>query len=471
MLIRDWVWGPCMLTLLLGAGVFLTFAAGFPQFRLRRVWRSTFGALRGGGRASLDAMLTALGGTIGTGNIVGVSAALVSGGPGALFWMAAAAVVGMATKYAEIWLAVRWRVRDGRRWRGGAMYVLERGLGARWAGRLFAALCVLTSFGIGNAVQANAAAEAMREGFGWPGLGSGLLLAALCAAALLGKDGAARINAKLVPLMGLLYVAGAAACLIRRGGALPAALFSVWRGAFHPAAAAGGAAGYAVTAAIRFGVARGLFTNEAGMGSAPIAHASAEGASPEQQGCWGVAEVGLDTLLMCTLTGLVLLTADPSLLEGRGGFARTFAAFRGGLGGAAGGFLCLSMLCFAFASMLAWAQYGTEALLYLTGGRGRSLYAAAFVLAVIAGSCADGELLWTASDLCNAAMCLPNLAGTLLLWGRMALGTRKSSMQEKSPPDTRDAASLPSAGTSRRETVPGERRAPRRKAAAPGRHI
>ena len=429
--LRDLVWGPGMLILLLGAGLFLTAAAGLPQFRLRTVWRSTFGSLKNGGRRSLDAMLTALGGTIGTGNIVGVSAALASGGPGALFWMAAAAVVGMATKYAEIWLAVRWRVRSGDGWRGGGMYVLERALRAPRAGRLFAALCVLTSFGIGSAVQANAAAEALREGFGWDSLWGGLLLAFLCALTLFGTKGAAQVNARLVPAMGLLYAAGAVVCLIRRREALPEAFHAILVAAFHPEAAVGGAAGYTLAQAVRFGVARGLFTNEAGMGSAPIAHASAEGASPARQGCWGVVEVGLDTLLMCSLTGLVLLTAETSLTGESGGFARTLSAFRDGLGGGAGLFLCVSMVCFAFASMLAWAQYGTEALFYLTGSRGRDWYAAVFAVCAAAGACADGGLLWAASDLCNAAMCLPNLAGTVILWARLRWGKDSPGRERK----------------------------------------
>lgn len=430
--IRDWVWGPGMLTLLLGAGIFLTVAAGFPQFHVQKIWRATFGSLRQGGKSSLNAMLTALGGTIGTGNIAGVSAALAAGGPGALFWMAFAAVFGMATKYAEIWLAVRWRIKDGKRWRGGGMYVLERGLRMKRTGKIFAALCVFTSFGIGNTVQANTAASALRSGLHIPEIWSGLLLALLCAAALFGTNRIENINAKLVPVMGILYIAGSILCIAKRIETLPSAFLSVLKGAFRPTAAIGGAAGYTVSQAVRSGVARGLFTNEAGMGSAPVAHAAAEDATPEKQGYWGIVEVGLDTLLMCTLTGLVLLTADPVPLKGKSGFSRTLAAFQGGLGNTAGIFLCISMLCFALASMLAWAQYGSEAFLYLTGNRNARLYAVVFAATAITGACANAEILWITADLCNAAMCLPNLLSVIVLWTKTAFSTGTRNVLKRS---------------------------------------
>ena len=431
---NEWLWGALLLTLLLGAGIFLTFQSGFLQLRLRRVWKATFGALFHGakrtpeekarGISPTQAVMTALAGTIGTGNIVGVATALATGGAGAIFWMWISAFFGMMTKYSEIVLAVRYRERgpDGR-WRGGPMYYIEKGLHKPWLARVFAVLCALCAFGIGNMTQMQAAAEALEGSFGVAPLAAGVAVAAVCGVVVIGgRQRIAQTNAKLVPLMGAFYVVGALICLGARFDRLGAAFGEIFTAAFTPTAAFGGLAGFSVAQAIRFGVARGLFTNEAGLGSAPIAHASAEVESAHKQGMWGIAEVFLDTIVMCTLTALVILTADGALWRGgQGGFALTAAAFSETLGGFAGGFLSVAMVFFAAAAILGWAFYGQSAVEYLSRGRRGAVrvYQALFLCAIVVGAAAPLQTVWGVADLLNGLMVIPNTAAVLLLYKKV----------------------------------------------------
>lgn len=424
--INDFLWGPVLLTVLLGAGIYFSFVTRFAAYHPKKVWRATFGSLLAGKRHTssgahpFEATATALAGTIGTGNIVGVAAAITAGGPGAVFWMWIAALLGMSTKYAEVVLAVRYRRRENGRFFGGPMVYMTSGLGWRKTAVLFAVLCAACSFGIGNMVQVQAAASALESGFSIPQVVTGGLIAVAAGWVLFGGgQRILRVNTILVPCMGALYVLGALFCLwLRRAWVIPA-LSQILSAAFSPTAAAGGAIGYTVAQAVRFGVARGLFTNEAGMGSAPIAHAGADTDSPERQGLWGVAEVALDTLLMCTLTALVILTADPVALAGKEGFALTLAAFSQSLGSVAGGFLCVSMVFFALASLLGWALYGQTAVRYLSNRRRAvTAYTVAFLAAAMFGACTKSSFVWALSDLLNALMALPNLAAVFTLWSR-----------------------------------------------------
>ena len=417
------VWGPGMLLLLMGTGVWLTLRLRWVQLtRFPLMMRKTLGSLsrgrraaRGGNLTPFQAMTTALAGTVGTGNIAGVTGAIFLGGPGAVFWMWVAAFFGMATKMVEIVLAVDYRETDaGGGHRGGPMYYMERGLGARWLALLFSLAGGLAAFGIGNVAQSCEIAAAMEGLLGWrPGV-TGLLLTLVVGAALLGGiRRIGRVTAGLVPFMALLYLAAGAAVILPRLPQVPAALAAIFRGAFSPAAVGGGTAGWLL--AMRQGIARGVFSNEAGLGSAPMIHAAADTDQPVEQGMWGVFEVFADTIVICTVTALVVLLSG--ILEVPGGLdaypsagAAATAAFQrtlpGGLGDTV---LQISMLCFALSTILSWSCYGQLCWGYLTGNRALPLYRICFALVCAAGAVGGGQLMWDLSDTLNGLMAIPNL--------------------------------------------------------------
>ena len=376
------------------------------------------------------ALTVALAGTLGVGNIVGVASALYLGGPGAVLWMLVSALVAMVLKYAEITLAVRHRRYgpDGQP-EGGAPYYMEDGLAAAGLPRfgkvfagLFALLCLLNAVTMGSLLQVNAAAGAMEEGFGVPPLLTGGLIALCAVAAALG--GALRISAlteKLVPFMTLGFLAVCAAVLVLRRERIPSALASVWTGAWDPAAAGAGFLGFLTAKSIRYGVMRGLVSNEAGCGTAPIAHAAAQTDSPARQGIFGLAEVFVDTVLLCSVTALCILVSD----SGPGAFGddavRTAqTAFSSVLGDWAGWFFALSVLLFGVATVLCWAHYGMVCLRYLTARRRESrlpaiLYAGLLAAATAAGAVSSPRLAWLLADGAIALMTLCNLAVLLLM--------------------------------------------------------
>jgi len=442
--IHDIVWGPAMLCLLLGTGIWMTIRTGFIQVTgLRRILRSTFGSLlRGAGRrkagslSALEAVATALASTVGTGNIAGVTGALFAGGPGAVFWMWVAAFFGMATKFAEIFLAVEHRRvnRRGVRY-GGPMYYIEDGLGRRWRwlAMAFAVLAGLAGFGIGNLAQSAEIASSLQKLMGVPPLAVGALLALLAALALLG--GVSRIGrllSLLVPIMAALYVAAGAVILLLWAERIPAALGAILRGAFTPAAVGGGAVGCGIAAAMRHGFARGIFSNEAGLGSAPIAHAAAETVSPADQAAWGVVETFLTTMVISTITAMTVLLSGvletPGGLSAFGGSGAAAAtAFDAVLPGHVGGVvLQISLLLFSLTTILGWSYYGEQCWGYLSGNSRvvRTVYRVVFCLMCIVGSAGGGELMWEIADTLNGLMALPNLIALLLLSGRVARGAR-----------------------------------------------
>ena len=416
-----------MVFLLVGAGLWLSVASGFlPLRRPGRVLQATLGSFfrrRSGkeeGITPFQAVSTALAGTLGTGNIAGVATAIVAGGPGAVFWMWCSALLGMATKYAEVLLAVEYRIRDREgRWQGGPMEYLARGLGMPWLAGIFCLFCALASFGIGNATQVGAVAQTMAQDFGLPPLLTGCALALLSGLVMMG--GLRRIGAfaaAFVPLMALLYLGTGALVLVKNAAAIPNALSLIFRCAFTPQAAAGGAAGYTVRQAVHFGVARGVFTNEAGLGSAPIAHAGAAARSPVEQGCWGILEVFVDTILMCGFTALVILSGGDLWRSGLDGAALTSAVFTAALGPLGGRVVSLSILLFAFSTVLGWGYYGERAIAWLTGERRWTvtLYRLCYLLVMVLSAPARLTLVWSLSDLLNGAMMVPNLIGVMALW-------------------------------------------------------
>ena len=431
------VWGPVMLALLVGTGAYFTIRTGCVQAtRFGYILRKTVGSLlkkpdksRGDSKnlTAFQAMSTALASTVGTGNIAGVTGAIFAGGPGAVFWMWVAAFFGMSTKLSEIVLAGKYRQgdRDGLHY-GGPMYYMEKGLGMRWLAVVFALTAGAASFGIGNIAQSVEIAGSLRSLLGWSGRASGVVLAAVVAAVILG--GARRIGrlaACLVPFMAIFYVLAGAAIIALRITDVPAAFAAIFRGAFRFEAVGGGLFGCGILAAMRSGFARGVFSNEAGLGSAPMAHAAAETRDPVEQGMWGVFEVFVDTIVICTITAMAVLLSGvlntPGGVDALGGSgAAAAAAFNAILPGQLGGIvLQISLLFFALTTILGWSYYGACCWGYLTGNNPvvLFLYKVLFILACAVGAAGSGQLMWSISDTLNGMMAIPNLIALLLLSG------------------------------------------------------
>ena len=419
--INSWAWGPVMLVLLLGTGLYLSIGLRFLTLRsIPRAFRLLFVGRQGQGQGDIspfNALMTSLSATIGTGNIAGVATALVLGGPGALFWMWITALVGMATKYAEAVCAVRFREQDAAgNYSGGPMYYIRNGLHKRWhwLAWAFAIFGTLAGFGIANTVQSNSVAQVLEDFLAVPPLVTGLVLMVLVAAVILGGvRRIAHVASWLVPMMALGYTVMGAVVIVTHITAVPAAIATIVEAAFSGAAAAGGFAGATVWAAIRFGVARGIFSNEAGLGSAPIAHAAAQTNQPVQQGMIAMLGTFIDTLIVCTMTGLVIVIMDV-LPSGVSGASLTSMAFAQGMPG--GEYVVTLGLClFAFTTMIGWSFYGERCAVFLFGIRASLPFRLLWVLAIPVGTLIDLELVWLIADTLNAFMALPNLIALILL--------------------------------------------------------
>lgn len=420
--------GVALPLLLIGAGLYFLCTVGGRI--LRRPGRAV-GAMCGGGkRTALKALSVALAGTLGVGNISGVATALVLGGPGAIFWMWVSALVAMLLKYAEIVLALRTRHtdREGKH-HGGAMYYIKEAFGDKWGrilAALFAVLCLGCFFTLGGVIQSAAAAEAMWGVFRLPPLAVGAAMGILAAVIL--ARGSARVEnacAALVPFVCILFSVASIAVLILRREALPAALGAIFRGAFDWESGSAGVLGFLTSRALRYGVARGLVSNEAGCGTAPIAHAAAETKSPAVQGLWGIFEVFVDTILLCTMTALVILVSGVPI-AGEGGVDLAIGAYSAVLGRAAAPIMSLSILFFAFATVLCWSHYGAECLLYLTGRVGATKWLLpAVLLSCIVGAVAAPAILWEVTDIIIALMAVLNITALLILRRTVREETRR----------------------------------------------
>lgn len=426
--INSFVWGPVMMVLLMGTGLYFTFRSRGLQFRrFGYVMKEKVGRLFTGGAGKgvadgavspFQALTTALAGTIGTGNIVGVATAITAGGPGAIFWMWISALAGMMTKYAEIVLSVHFRDRNSKNeWRGGPMFYIERGLHQKWLAVLFALFAFCTTFGTGNLTQINAIAASMETTFGLPPFATGLLVAALIGFVIIGGvRRIGRITEKVVPLMSLFYMIGAAIVLFINRAAIVPSLSAIFHAAFTPAAAMGGFLGAGVMKAIQLGMARGIFSNEAGLGTAPIAHAAADTERPVEQGLWGIFEVFMDTILVCTCTALIILTSG-LWTSGIDGAELTMAAFTQALPSLGNLIITVALFFFALSTMLGWSYYGEKCFEYLFGEKHVNIYRFAFVLTAAIGSVIELKLVWAVSDTLNGLMAIPNLIGLLGLSG------------------------------------------------------
>jgi AGCS family alanine or glycine:cation symporter len=419
--LNGYAWGGPMIVLLMGTGLLLTVLTGFVQFaRLGTSLREVLGKVftRGHGAGSVtpfQAVATALASTVGVGNIAGVATAIFLGGPGALFWLWISGVLGMCTKYAEIVVALHYREPDEAGvMRGGAMYTLKK-LGLPWLGAIFALLTSLAAFGIGNMVQANSVAESLNASFGIPHFHTGAILMILTAAVILG--GIKRIGeftSVLVPFMAIVYLGGGFVILITHADRLPATLSLVIDGAFSGTAAAGGFAGSTIMLALRYGIARGLFSNEAGLGSAPIVHAAAQTDHPVRQGLYGIFEVFVDTILICTMTGLVILVTD-TWTSGVTGAALSAKAFEIGLPGTWGHLVVtVGMVLFSYSTLIGWSYYGETGIVYLVGARAALPYRLLWIVFIYFGATGSLHVVWDVADTLNGLMAVPNLVALLM---------------------------------------------------------
>ncbi len=429
--IGAFAWGPPMLILLVGTGCWLTFALRGLQFT--KLWHALYLALvkrkeetdQPGDITHFQALMTALSATVGTGNIAGVATAIAIGGPGALFWMWITGLVGMATKYAEAVLAVKYRVVDENgEMSGGPMYYISKGLNLPWLGAIVAVFASVAAFGIGNMVQSNSVADAVQATFSVPTWMTGVALMIFTALVVLGGiKSIGRVTSVLVPIMIVFYMGAALFIILMNIGGVPAALVFIVKQAFNPTAATGGFAGATIMLAIRMGVARGVFSNESGLGSAPIAAAAAQTKSPITQALVSMTQTFIDTLIVCTMTGLVLILTG-AWSNGQNGAELTTTAFAVGM--PMGNYIVtLGLVLFAYSTILGWCYYGEKSIEYLFGVRSVMPYRIVFVLFVGVGAVAKLSIVWNISDALNGLMAIPNLIGLIMLTPVIVAETKK----------------------------------------------
>ncbi|WP_338787646.1 sodium:alanine symporter family protein [Metabacillus sp. FJAT-53654] len=425
--VSSFVWGPPLLILLVGTGLYLTIRLGFLQFRmlpysLKLAFSKKQDKKSEGDISHFQALMTALAATVGTGNIVGVATAVLMGGPGAVFWMWVTALVGMATKYSEAILAVKYRVKDKNgEMSGGPMYYLEHGLKQKWLGVLFAIFGAVAAFGIGNMVQSNSVSGVMKATFSVPTFVTGIIITIFTALVILGGiKSIGRVTAYFVPIMALFYLIAGLIVLIMNANLVPDAIGLIFTDAFTGEAVAGGALG----SVIRWGVARGVFSNEAGLGSAPIAAAAAKTDYPGRQALVSMTQVFIDTILICSITGITIVMGD-LYTSGAEGNALTSVTFEQFLGPAGSIIVAIGMLFFAYSTILGWSYYGEKCFSYLFSESVIKYYRYAFVLAVFLGSITTIDIVWGIADVMNGLMAFPNLIGLLGLSGVVVAETKR----------------------------------------------
>ena len=451
--VNGFVWGLPMLILLVGTGILMTLLTKVFQITHFRHWiKNTVGGIFTDKHVTkhtekhdkqisqFQSLCTALAATIGTGNIAGVAAAIVSGGPGAIFWMWIVAFFGMMTNYSENVLGIYYRRKNMHgEWSGGAMYYLRDGLGAKPGCKqigavlavLFSIFCVIASFGIGNMSQINSIAANLDSAFHIPPLAAGTVLMILAALVIVGGlKRIASVTEKLVPFMAIAYVLGALVIVFANIGQAGAVFASIFKGAFGMKAVGGGIVGSGVSLAIQWGMKRGVFSNEAGLGSSVMVHSSSNVKEPVVQGMWGIFEVFADTIIVCTLTAFTILSSGLVNLETGEVISESVStalvseAFSSVFGKAGAGFIALAILLFAFSTVLGWSQYGSKGFEYLFGTKAVKAYQIVFVLFIIVGATMNLSLAWDLSDTFNGMMAIPNLIGVLSLSGTVMAITR-----------------------------------------------
>ena len=440
--VNAFVWGRGMLVIFLGVGMLFTLRTGFFQFKGWKVWMGdTLGALfrdrrvrKAQDRQSISqfqSFCTALAATLGTGNITGVATAIVTGGPGAVFWMWVSAFLGMMTIYAENVLGIKYRYKNSEgAWVGGAMVYMERGLGAKWLAVFFSIFCLCASFGMGNMTQANAIAKGLKATLKIPEQFTGMALMVLVAGVILGGvQRVAMVAEKIVPFMAVFYILGGLLVIVIHYERIPETFLWIFGEAFGLRAVGGGVAGYGVKMAMKMGISRGVFSNEAGLGSSVMAHAASDVSCPQIQGMWGMAEVFIDTIVVCTITALVILTSgvyDPQRcisniadgVENIDGTTLTGNAFATVFPNG-DKFLAISIALFAFATIIGWAYFGERTAAYLFGEHAVFPYKLIYILLLLPGAVLAPKLVWELSDTFNGLMAIPNLTALILLHGEV----------------------------------------------------
>jgi AGCS family alanine or glycine:cation symporter len=469
---NNFVWGFPMLALIIGTGLFLSIRTGFVQiFEFHYAFRNTVGKIfrkQKSGKGSVtpfQAMTTALASTVGTGSIAGITSAVTLGGAGSIFWLWISAFIGMCTKYAEVVLAVRFRERNSRgEWAGGPMYYIKNGLGKnyQWLATLFCVFGAVASFGVGNAIQVGNMTSSINNSIqayipaaaGYKGvisLAIGFILAALTALTLFGGvKRIGKVTEKLVPFMAAVYIFASLAVIAVHIDSVGTVFAKIFRDAFTPQGTLGGAAGISIQAAVSWGFRRGVFSNEAGLGSAPIAHASTSETDPVKQGLYGIFEVFMDTVVICTITGLTLLMSGVDLNYGHSGsidlniaaFATVFGTKTAGL------IVSVGMTLFAVSTVLGWSLYGIRCVEFLFGGKSIRVYQFIYVAVVVVGATLDLNFIWQVSDTLNGLMAIPNLIALLALSGVVVKLTREHFG---------GSGLLPDAGTGRQAKAPRRR--------------
>lgn len=423
------IWGPIMLVLLVGTGLFLSVSTRFLQFRKFKymIKNTLFGVFSkeqhkdtDSGVSPFQAVATAMAGTIGTGSIAGIATAIMCGGPGAVFWMWISALLGMVTKYSEILLSLKYREKNKKgEWIGGPMYYINNGLNIKWLAVLFSIFAMIACLGTGNATQSNSISMALESTVGIKPIITGIILTIITGTVILGGvRRIASVNEKLVPFMALFYVTCSIAALCVNINKIPAAFELIFREAFNFQAASGGVAGYGIMLAMKYGFSRGVFSNEAGLGSAPIAHAASSTEDPARQGLWGMFEVFFTTIVICTISALVILTSGVWTSGEFEGAALCIASYNSILPGFGGVIVTLSTIFFALSTILGWAYYGEVSMGFLSGNSKKAILAYRFiyVLFVFVGAVGNLNLIWSISETMNGLMIIPNLIGIVGLY-------------------------------------------------------
>lgn len=464
--VNDFIWGPIMLCAFLAVGLLFTIRTGVFQITHISYWLDvTFLQLfrkhdKGNGVLKTDdkhaisqfqSLCTALAATIGVGNISGVAVALALGGPGAIFWMWLSAFLGMMTNYAENTLGIKYRYKDEKgNWVGGAMIYIEKGLHCKWLAVIFSIFCVCASFGIGNISQGNEIANGLNSSFGIPKTVTAVLIMAVAGLVIIGGlKRIASVTEKIVPFMAIAYILGALVVVFMNITNVPGAFASIFQNAFNIRSAGGGAAGFTIMFAMRRGISRGVFSNEAGLGSSVMVHSASDVKEPVVQGMWGIFEVFADTLIVCTMTALTILTsgvydlakyeacAGGKLAEGlKTGVALTSAAFESVFGKFGSSFLSIAVMLFAFSTILGWSYYGEKAVQYLFGIKAIPIYKIAFIAMIYVGCISSLDLVIDLSDTFNGCMALPNLIAVALLSPQVVAMTKEYIKRVKAGEET-----------------------------------
>lgn len=420
---NDLLWGLPLILAIAGTGIYISIKTQAIQFRkLGYALKNTLGKIfeknshhAKGDISPFGALATALAATVGTGNIVGVSLAIILGGPGAIFWMWIAALLGMATKFSEVTLAVAYREKKNGKYVGGPMYYIEKGLNNKKLAKTFAIFAGIAVFGIGDSTQSNAISGVLKDTFGVNTIISGIILSIIAGIVIVGGiNSITKVTEKLVPLMSLLYILGCLWILFLNKANILPAFKSIFLGAFSPKSLGGSFAGLSVKAVISAGVARGVFTNEAGLGSSPMAHACATTDHPVRQGLWGISEVFVDTIIICTMTALVILSTNVDITDTNNAASLVARAFA--TGSSFGNIIvCVGLTLFALSTILGWAYYGETALTYLFGDKIIIPYRILYVIFVFVGANIDLGVAWIVANILNGFMALPNLFAVVTL--------------------------------------------------------